>query len=134
MFRISKQFHCFPALKVGMSLFNKESSPREHFLIKINLKEAYFHIPLHEKPRKCIRCRWERTLNDLFCLCFSPAGSSPVVGQTPMKIIQAKETLLYLLKNLLFVVNVKKTQLTLAKEVKVLGLITLSKTVTLALS
>lgn len=56
-----------------------------------------------------------------------------IIAQTPVKIIQVREALFHLVKNIQFFVNVKKSQLTLAKEVKVLGLIILSQTVTLAL-
>ena len=56
-----------------------------------------------------------------------------IIAQTPVKIIQVREALFHLVKNIQFVVNVKKSQLTLPKEIKVLGLIILSQTVTLAL-
>ena len=50
------------------------------------------------------------------------------------EISQAKETLIFLLQNLGFVINFKKSQLTPVKEIEFLGLVINSVNMTLALS
>ena len=56
-----------------------------------------------------------------------------LMAQTLKEILQAKETLIFLLKNLCFVVNIKKSQLTPVKEIEFLGLVINSVNMTLAL-
>ena len=46
-----------------------------------------------------------------------------VMAQTLKEISQAKETLIFLLQNLGFVINFKKSQLTPVKEIEFLGLV-----------
>ena len=56
-----------------------------------------------------------------------------VIAQTLKKISQAKETLIFLLQNLGFVINFKKSQLTPVKEIEFLGLLINSGNIKLAL-
>ena len=56
-----------------------------------------------------------------------------VIAQTLKEISQAKETLIFLLQNLGFVINLKKSQLTPVKEIEFLGLMVNSVNITLAL-
>ena len=56
-----------------------------------------------------------------------------VIAQTLKEISQAKETLIFLLQNLGFVINLKKSQLTPVKEMEFLGLVVNSVNITLAL-
>ena len=55
-----------------------------------------------------------------------------VIAQTLKEISQAKETLIFLLQNLGFVINLKKSQLTPVKEIEFLGLVVNSVNITLA--
>ena len=119
---------------------------QEHvFLIKIDLKDAYFSIPLDKSSRKYIRFQWEGNLQEFLCLCFG-LGPAPliftkllktpiallrrinikviiffddmlVMAQTLKEILKAKETLIFLLQNLSFVINFKKSQQTPMKEI-----------------
>ena len=57
----------------------------------------------------------------------------PVMVQTLKEISQAKETLIFLLQNLSFVINLKNSQLTPVKETDFLGLVINSAKATLAL-
>ena len=59
----------------GMHLI-KDLLQEHDFLIKIDLKDAYFGIPLNKSPRKYIRFHWEGNLYEFFCLCF---GLGPVL-------------------------------------------------------
>ena len=56
-----------------------------------------------------------------------------VMAQTLKKISQAKDILIFLLQSFGFVINFKKSQLTLMKEVELLGLVINSVNMTLAL-
>ena len=56
-----------------------------------------------------------------------------VMAQTLKEISQAKETLIFLLQNLGFVINLKKSQLKPVKEIEFLGLVINSVNMTLAL-
>ena len=56
-----------------------------------------------------------------------------VMAQTLKEISQAKETLIFLLQNLSFVINLKMSQLTPVKEIELLGLVINSVNMTLAL-
>ena len=133
----------------GMHLI-KDLLQEHDFLIKIDLKDAYFGIPLDKSSRKYIRFQWERNLYKFLCLCFG-LGPAPliftkllkipiallrrinvriiflddmlVMAQTLQEISQAKETLIFLLQNLGFVINFKKSQLTPVKEIEFLGLV-----------
>ena len=59
----------------GMHLI-KDLLQEHDFLIKIDLKDAYFGIPLDKSSRKYIRFQWEGSLYEFLCLCFG-LGSSP---------------------------------------------------------
>ena len=135
---------------------------QEHdFLIKIDLKDAYFGIPLDKSSRKYIRFQWEGNLYEFLCLCFD-LGPAPliftkllkipiallrrinvriiiffddmlVMAQMFKEISQAKETSIFLLQNLGFVINFKKLQQTPVKEVEPLWLVKNSVKMILAL-
>ena len=120
-------------------------------MIKIDLKDAYFGIPPDKSSRKYIRFQWEGNLYEFLYLYFGlgPAtliftkllkiliallrridvriiiflDDMLVMTQTLKGILQAKETLVFLLQNLGFVINFKKSQLTPVKEIEFLGLL-----------
>ena len=121
----------------------KDLLQKHDFLIKIDLKDAYFGIALDESSRKYIRFQWEENLYKFLCLC---SGLCPVplifakllkisiaflrrinvriilldgmlvMVQTLNEISQAKETLIFLLQNLGFLLLFKMSQLTSVKE------------------
>ena len=138
----------------------KDLLQKNNFLIRIDLKDTYFGIPLDKSSRKYIRFQWEGNLYKSLCLCFG-LGPAPliftkllkipiallrrinvriiflddmlVMAQTLKEISQAKETLIFLLQNLGFVINFKKSQLTPVIEIEFLGLVINSVNMTLAL-
>ena len=139
----------------------KDLLQEQDSLMKIDLKDAYFGIPLDKSSRKYIRFQWEGNLYEFLCLCFG-LGPAPliftkllkipiallrrinvriiiflddmlVMAQTLKEISQAKETLIFLLQNLGFVINFKKSQLTPVKEIEFLGLVINSVNMMLAL-
>ena len=143
----------------GMHLI-KDLLQKHDFLIKIDLKDAYFGILLDKSSRKYIRFQWEENLYEFFWLCFSLSPAPPyftkrlkipitllrrinvriiiflddmlVMAQMLKEILQAKEILIFLLENLGFVINLKETQLRPVKEIKFLGLVINSVNMTLA--
>ena len=144
----------------GMHLI-KDLLQEHDFLIKIDLKDAYFGIPLDKSSRKYIRFQWEGNLYEFLCLCFG-LGPAPliftkllkipiallrrinvriiiffddmlVMAQMFKEISQAKETSIFLLQNLGFVINFKKLQQTPVKEVEPLWLVKNSVKMILAL-
>ena len=59
---------------------------QEHdFLMKIDLKDAYFGIPLDKSSRKYIRFQWEGNLYEFLCLCFG-LGPAPLIFTKLLKI------------------------------------------------
>ena len=49
-------------------------------MCKLDLKDAYFCVPLKKESRKYVRFQWEGTLYEFFCLCFG-LGPSPLIFQ-----------------------------------------------------
>ena len=57
----------------GMHLI-KDLLQENNFLIKIDLKDAYFGIPLDKSSRKYIRFQWEGNLCEFLCLFWPVSG------------------------------------------------------------
>ena len=76
--QISEQLHTIPTFQNGRNAFDEGSSPKIQLLIKIDLKDAYFGIPLDKSPRKYIRFHWEGNLYEFFCLCFGLGPVPPI--------------------------------------------------------
>ena len=114
----------------------KEMLKEKDCMCKIDLKDAYFCVPLHRKYRKYIGFCWEGQLHQFLCLCFDP-GPAPriftkllktpivilqtiniriiiylddmlLIGQTTEGLNMARDTLIFLLKQLGFMINLWK--------------------------
>ena len=57
----------------GLSLL-KELLSKEDYLCKLDLKDAYFTVALHQLYRKYVRVPWRGNLYEFLCLCFSVWG------------------------------------------------------------
>ena len=63
----------------------KDMLKEKHYMCKIDLKDAYFYVPLHRKHRTFTRFCWESHLYKFFCLCFG-LGLAPRIFTKPLKI------------------------------------------------
>ena len=106
------------------------------FLCKIDLKDAYFSVPLCMSSRKFVRFAWLGNLYEFLCLCFG-LGPAPrifskllkvpitlmrrlnihlviylddilLMGRTLEEILMSRDTLIFLLQHLSFVINLLK--------------------------
>ena len=42
---------------------------KDNFLCKIDLKEAYFSVPLNKSSQKFVRFQWSGNIYEFLCLC-----------------------------------------------------------------
>lgn len=132
------------------------------FMCKLDMKDAYFSIPLLKESRKLIRFLWSANLYEFLCLCFG-LGPAPRVFTKLLKVpiavlrkfniriiiylddmlilaksreeaLRSRDTVIYLLRNLGFVMNLKKSVMEPVREIEFLGLIVNSLTLTLSLT
>ena len=102
---------------------------QEHdFLIKIDLKDAYFGID--KSSRKYISFQYEGNVYEFFCLPGPNLGPAPLIFAKLLKVpialltrTNVRITLTFLLQNLDFVINIKRLQLTPVKEIEFLRLV-----------
>ena len=109
----------------------KEILEQDDYLCKLDLKDAYFYVPLNKQSRKYVRFEWEGSLYESICL-YSGLGPSPklltklikrpvsilrklylriivylddflILGKTLEEKILRRDTVIYLLQNLGFV-------------------------------
>ena len=118
-------------------------------MCKLDLKDAYFSVPLHEKTKRFVQFRWGGQIYQFLCMCFG-LGPAPKVFtkllKCPISVLQklkirliiflddilitastikelliARDTLVFLLQNLGFIINAKKlvfqpTQTTISRH------------------
>ena len=109
---------------------------QDDLLCKIDLKEAYFSVPLNKNSQKFVWFQWSCNLDEFLCLCFG-LGPAPriftksikvpiaflrrvniriiiylddmlLLGRTLPEILIARDTMIYQLQHLGFVINLKK--------------------------
>ena len=122
----------------------KDMLKEKEYMCKIDLKDAYFCVPLHQKHRKYIRFCWEGQLYEFFCLCFG-LGLAPriftkllkipiatlrrinirilvylddmlLMSQTIGGLNMARDTLIFLLQQLGFIITLKKSVLSATQK------------------
>ena len=131
------------------------------YMAKLDLKDAYFCVTLHKESRKFVRFQWDGKLYEFLCLCFV-LGPAPriftkllkvslavlrrsnlliiiyidemlKIGRTREEVESTRDTLIYLLQHLGFVLNLKKSVLHRCQEIELLGLMVNSVNLTLSL-
>ena len=121
------------------------------YMCKVDLKDAYFNVPLHKDSRKLVRLLWSGNLYEFLYLClglgpapriFTKLFKTPISVLTRLmirviicledllilenstsKIFMARDSVIFLLQHLGFVINLKKFVLDPAQEIEFLGLI-----------
>ena len=63
----------------------KELLQKGDYMVKIDLTDAYFSIPLHKNSRKFLRFLWEGKTYEFLCLCFG-LGPAPRIFTKLMKV------------------------------------------------
>ena len=120
------------------------------YLCKLDLKCTYFCVPLKKESRKYVRFQWKGTLYEFLCLCFGP-GPDPLkftkilkvpisllrrlqirviiylddmllMSQTLEELLMSRDTIIFLLTHLGFVINLKKSILVPVQQIEFLGL------------
>ena len=128
---------------------------------KIDLKDAYFSVALCMSSRKFVRFIWLGNLYEFLCPCFglgpalkfSKLLKVPIalvrrlnirlviylddillMGRTLEEILMSRDTLIFLLQHLGFVINMKKSVLKPSQQIEFLGLKINTRTMTLVLT
>ena len=120
------------------------------YMIKIDLKDAYWHIPIHPSSQKYLRFQWKEKLYEMLVLAFG-VGPGPriftkllkvpltilrrlmieivaylddllIIEKTMEGAIRARDTVLFLLRRLSFTINWEKSVLQPTQEVEFLGM------------
>ena len=120
------------------------------FLCNIDLTDAYFSVPLCMSSRKFVRFAWSGNLYEFLCLCFrlvpAPKRFSKLLkvliallrrlniplaiylddivlmGRILEQIFMSRDTLIFLLQHLGFVINLKKSVLKPSQQIEFLAL------------
>jgi len=132
------------------------------YMCKLDMKDAYFSVPLSQISREKVRFQWSGKLYEFLCLCFG-LGPAPriftkilkvpmsllrrlniliiiylddmlLLGRTREETVRAKDTVIYLLQHLGFVINLKKSVLEPTQKIEFLGLIVNSQDLSLSLT
>ena len=130
-------------------------------MVKIDLKDAYFTVPLAENSRKYIRFLWEGNLYEFLCLTFG-LGPAPriftkllkvpisflrrlkirliiyiddilIMGADLAEILMARDSVLAVLQSLGFIINLAKSVLDPTNRIEFLGFIADSINMTLVI-
>ena len=120
------------------------------YMCKLDLKDAYFCLPLKEQSRKYLRFQWEGTLFEFLRLCFSLGPASinftkflkvPIsllrrlqvcviiyldhmllMSQVQDELLMNRDTIIFLLTQSGYVINFKKSILVPVQQTEFLGL------------
>ena len=122
-----------------------------NYMRKLDLKDAYFTIPLHIDSRQLVRFLWEGNLYEFSCLCFRLWSSSIniyknnestlnnfkkivklhdnylddmlLIGRTMEETIIARDNVTFLWQHLGLLQNLKNSVIEPTKKIQFLGLI-----------
>ena len=119
------------------------------YMCKLDLKDAYYCVPLQKNSRKYVRFHWSGNLYEFLCLCFGLGLAQQILtnslkvpfailhrinirtiiylddmllmGHSIEEISMCRETVIFLLQHLGFAINWKKSVLTPLQEIEFLG-------------
>jgi len=119
-------------------------------MCKLDLKDAYFAVPLHPDSQKYVRFQWGQKIYQFLCLCFGLAPAPRVftklmkipiavmrrlnvrlliflddillMASSKEELEQARDTLIYLLQFLGFLININKSELNPSHKMQFLGM------------
>ena len=132
-------------------LVNQEVSSMHDWMCKVDLKDAYFSVPIHKNFRKYLRFKWQGSTYQFLCLCFG-LGPAPrlftkllkvpiallrrlnvkiiiylddmlLMGASQPELMLGRDTLIFVLQHLGLVINLKKSVLTPTKKLEFLGVL-----------
>ena len=124
---------------------------RNDFMVNVDLKDAYFGIPIDANHRRFLRFQWENTLYKFTCLPFGLSSAPRVftkllkpvaallrrigvrilvylddillLNQSRSELEKDKHSLIFILQNLGFVINWKKSMIVPCHRIEYLGMI-----------
>jgi len=128
----------------------KDMLVQNDFMIKLDLKDAYFSVPLDTQSQKFVSFQWKKKIYQFLCMCFG-LGPAPrlftklmkvpisllrkpnrrlivylddilIMGKSIQEIITARDTIIFLLQNLGFSINEKKSVLVPSQVKEFLGM------------
>ena len=139
----------------------KEILQEGDYMCKLDLRDAYFSVPLHKDSQKFVRFPWKGSLYQFQCLCFglSPAPrifsklmKVPValirklggriivflddillIAPSIEELVVLRDTVIFLLQNLGFLINIKKSVFIPNQVIEFLGMLIDSRAMSLSL-
>ena len=121
------------------------------YMCKIDRRDAYFIIPINRKYRKYLRLKWEGTLCEFLCLCFELTAAPLILTklmEVPISVLRRlnfcliiylddmlimartvqefsfhRDTVINLLQNLGFILNLEKLVLEPSQKIEFLGMV-----------
>ena len=119
------------------------------YMCKLDLKDAYFSVPFEKNSKQFVHFRWSGNMYEFLCLWFG-LGPAPriftkllkvsmtilrrinikiiiylddmlLIGHSLEEIVMSRDTVIFLLQHLGFVINWKKSVLTPVQEIEFLG-------------
>ena len=75
-FKKLELIHTLREIQNGNSEGCKEYNKTRRSMMKLDLKDTYFSVPLNQKLKKCVQFQWEGTLYEFQCLMFG-LGPAP---------------------------------------------------------
>ena len=139
----------------------KYQSQEGDYMCKLDLKDAYFCVPLSQTSRRFVRFHWSGNLYEFLCLCFG-LGPAPriftkllkipmailrriniriiiyiddmlIMSQTIEEMLMIRDTVIFLLQHLGLIINLDKSVLIPVQDIEFLGLRINSVQMTLSL-
>ena len=149
-FETSEQFHPIPAFQNGGTEFTTKYAPEGRLHVQTGPKRRLLLCSSKKESGKYVWFQWEGTLYEFLCLCFG-LGPTPLIStkilkvpisllrrlqihviiylddmllmsQTLEELLMSRDTIIFFLIQLGFVINLKKSILVPVQQIEFLGL------------